>query len=114
MAKKGIPDPLERRHLVERELAPEHAEGLADAYLEAGRREEAVVFLGKAGASERLEALWEEAVDSGSVFLLRAVAEQLGRDPEPAVWERLAESARAAGLDVYAETALRQAHRSED
>ena len=114
MARSRIPNPLERRHLIERELSPEQSLGIAEAYLADERRAEAVVFLAKAGAEEKLQELSEWAVSEGDGFLLEEVVRATGSEPEPAQWERLAASARAAGKLLYAETAERQAHRSDD
>ena len=113
MAKSKIPDPIARRLLVERELSADQALAIADAYLAEDRREEAVDFLGKAGADDRLQALADEAIASGDVFLLTEISRVQGREPDSETWRRLAESARAAGKDVYAETADRHAHRSD-
>jgi hypothetical protein len=114
MAKSRIPNPLERRHLVERELSPEQASALADAYLADGRAEEAVAFLAKAGADDRLRALFEEATEAGSVFLLKQIAPLLAVEPTPDDWQRAAAAARAKGNDLYAEAAQRLANRSDD
>ncbi len=114
MAKSKIPNPLERRHLAERELSPEQATALADAYLAEGRAEEAVAFLAKAGAEDRLRALWAEAVEAGNVFLLKQIAPQLTSEPTPDEWQRVADAARANGKDFYAEAAQRLANRSDD
>ena len=114
MAKKEIPNPLERRHLVERELSPEQAAALADAYLADGRTEEAVAFLAKAGAEDRLQALWAEAAEAGSVFLLKQIAPLLASEPTSDEWQRVADAARANGKDFYAEAAQRLANRSDD
>lgn len=114
MAKSRIPGPLERRHLVERELSPAQALRIAEAYLAAERSVEAVDFLRKAGADERLEALWTEALESGDAFLLRAVATATGREPRREEWRALAEAATAAGKERYAVEAKRQAERGED
>jgi hypothetical protein len=114
MARSRIPNPLERRHLVERELSPEQAGALADAYLADGRAEEALAFLAKAGAEERLRSLWEEAAAAGNVFLLRQIAPLLSEEPSPEEWQRVADAARASGKDFYAEAALRLSRRSDD
>ena len=114
MADSKIPNPLERRHLVEQDLPVEQALGLAEAYLAEDRADEAVAFLVKAGASDRLDALAGEAVESGDLFLLRAIADGRGTEPSAGEWRRLAESARALGKDAYAESADRQANRGED
>ena len=114
MAQTKIPNSLERRHLVERELSPRHALAVAEAYLQEGRLEEAAVFLGKAGSEERLESLAREAVETGDAFLLSEISRVQGREPPAQTWQQLAESARRAGKELYAETAERQAHRSND
>lgn len=114
MAKSKIPNPLERRHLVEKELPAAQALAIAEAYLADDRRDEAVDFLAKAGETERLGALRSEAVSSGDAFLLRMVAHALGEPPEKEEWSRLAEAARSAGKERYAEEAMRQAERGEE
>lgn len=114
MARGKIPDPLERRHLVDRELAPAHAQKIADAYLEEGRSLEALDFLVKAGATARLEELRREAVADGDAFMLRVVSRALGGMPSPASWTDVASAAEAAGKQRYAEDARRQAGRGEE
>jgi hypothetical protein len=108
VAKPSIPDPLERRHLVERELEPARALAIAEAYLAEERAQEAVAFLARAQATERLEALWRQAVEQGDPFLLRDVAAALGREPDVACWRALAEAAARAGKDRYASEGRRQ------
>ncbi|MFP6641493.1 MAG: hypothetical protein VCC04_14710, partial [Myxococcota bacterium] len=71
MAKSTIPDPLKRRHLVEQELDQTQSQEIAEAYLAEGRSQEAIDFLAMAGSEEALEALADEAVASGDVFLLK-------------------------------------------
>jgi hypothetical protein len=111
VAKPGIPDPMKRRHLVEEDLDAGRALALAEAYLAEGRVVEAIVFLEKAEARDRLTALREEAVAAGDFFLLRATAGALGEEVSPAVWLRLADAAEAAGKALYAHEARRQAQR---
>jgi hypothetical protein len=111
LAKQAIPDPLERRHLVEGALEPARALKIAEAYVAGGRALEAVAFLAKAGARERIEALWQTALAEGDAFLLREVAAALGREPDAAAWRTLAENAAAAGKDRYAAEGRRQAER---
>ncbi len=113
MARSKLPNPLDRRHLVERELAPEKALRLAEAYLEEGRTVEALEFLRKAGAADRLDALRAEAIASGDAFLLRSGAAAGPRPPHPDEWRALAEAAAAAGKEVYAVEARRQADAGE-
>ena len=111
MARRAIPDPLKRRHLVESALDAGRAGAIAEAYLEEGRRLEAIDFLRKADARERLETLRDEAVEEGNVFLLRAAADALGEPPDAAAWERTAQRAAAAGREHDATEAQRQATR---
>jgi hypothetical protein len=114
MAKKKLPDPLRRRHMVEQEMDPARALQIAEAYLEEGRAIEAVSFLAKAEARERLAALQEQAVSEGDAFLLREISAALEEEMDAATWRALAEAARAAGKDRYAAEASGQAARLED
>ena len=111
MAKPTIPDPLKRRHLAEEDLDPARAVALADAYLADGRATEAIVFLEKAEASDRLAELREQAVAEGDLFLARAAAATAGEEIPAETWLRLAEAAEAAGKTRYAHEARRQAQR---
>jgi hypothetical protein len=113
MAKSAIPDPLERRHLVERELAPAQALAIAEAYLAEERVWEAIVFFGKAGATDRLAALRDAAVATGDTFLIRELTRAL-RDEVPAArWREVVAAAEGAGKDRYAAQARRLADRAE-
>ena len=114
VAQSKIPGPLERRHLIEGELSADRALALAEAYLEQGRTVEAVDFLVKAEASERLAELRRHAVAAGDVFLLRTLAEMMEEPAEQEEWTALATAAAAAGKDQYAAEAGRQAERGED
>lgn len=114
MAKPAIPEPLERRHLVERELPPPKALAIAQAYLDQGRDLEAIDFLRKAGEVDRLAELRARATAAGDAFLLRAVAAATGMPPDRAEWRALAEAAAAAGKERYALDAKRQAEREEE
>ncbi len=109
MAKTKLPDPLGRRHLIERELAPAQALKYAEAYMEEGRALEAVDFFAKADAVEPLEALRRDAIGSGDVFLLRAVAQAIGVFPDRNDWQEVARAAEAAGKERYAAEARRLA-----
>ena len=113
VARAKIPGPLERRHLVERDLAAAQALAIAEAYLADDRRVEAVDFLAKAQAGEKLGELRRSAIAEGDVFLLRAVSEAEQRAPTREDWQRLAEAADARGLERYAAEARRQAERGE-
>lgn len=114
MAKSQIPNALDRRHLVEREMAPAQAQRIADAYLAEGRTIEALDFLRKAGASERISELRREAIATGDAFLLRSVAGLASERPSPEEWSALADAAAAAGRHQYAEQARRQAQRGKE
>ena len=111
MAQTKLPDPLERRHLVERELDASQARELAEAYLAEGRSVEAVDFLSKGGARDELESLAGEAVAAGDAFLLRAIANVSGEAPSEERWRELARAAEAAGKQRYAALARQQAER---
>jgi hypothetical protein len=114
MAKSKIPDPLERRHLIERELSPAQSLRLAEAYLEQGRALEAIDFLRKAAARDRLEALRDAAIADGDLFLLLRAAQALDAPPDREAWLRLGEAAAAAGKHRYAADARRQVARVEE
>ncbi len=114
MATNKIPDPLARRHLIERDLDPAQALALAEAYLEAGRTDEAIVFLLKADAGDRLVRLMDEAVADGDAFLLKQIASASRQDPGAERWLALAEKAEQAGKLRYAETARRHARAGDE
>ena len=113
MAKSKLPDPLARRHMIERDLGAEASLRTAEVYLAEGRSLEAIEFLQKADATERLTELRAEAVRSGDAFLLRAVAGALEATPDRAEWTALADSAETAGKLHYAREARRQAGAGE-
>ncbi len=112
MAKSAIPNPLARRLLVERELAPEPALKLAEAYLAEGRVWESIAFLQKAGAQDRMAELREAAVAGGDFFLVRELTRVLGDELPSARWRATSEAAAAAGLERYAASAHRMAERA--
>ena len=111
MSRSKIPGPLERRHLIEREIAPAQALKTAEAYLAEGRALEAVEFLAKAGDEERLQELRREALEAGDLFLMRAVVAATGKAADRDEWLALAAAAEAAGKQRYAVDARRQAER---
>jgi hypothetical protein len=113
MARSKLPGALERRHLVEKDLPPERARAIAEAYLEAERLVEAVDFLRIADAGERLDELRRHAISQGDVFLARSVATAQKRDLGREDWHALAASAEGHGLESYAIEARRQAERGE-
>ncbi len=113
MAKTKIPGPLERRHLIERDLSVAQSQRIADAYLEQGREIEAVDFLRKAQAKQALDELRRQALARGDAFLLRSVTAALDREPDRDEWRTLAEAASSAGRDRYATEARRQADRGK-
>jgi hypothetical protein len=114
MAKTAIPNPLKRRHLIEQEIDSQQCLAIADAYQADGRHFEALQFLVKAGADDRIAALADEAVGSGDAFLLKQVADAQRSDPGPERWAQLAAVADDCGLERYAEMARRHARSSED
>ena len=111
MARTGeLPDPLKRRHLLEDKLDPAKALAIADLYLEEGRTNEALAFLVKAEARDRLEEMRDRAVADGDPFLLRQTCEALREEPGAERWRATAQAARAAGREAQANDAERQAH----
>lgn len=113
MAKSGIPGALERRHLIEKELAPAQAQRIADAYVADERHLEAVDFLRKLEGSAALQGMRARAVEEGDAFLLRGVATAMGERPAREEWQACATSATALGKYRYAEEARRQVERGE-
>lgn len=111
--RSAIPGPLERRHLIERDMSPEAALRIAEAYLEADRAWEAIAFLVKAGARDRLAALRDEAVRAGDAFLVREVSRALGEQPDGRMWREVAAAAERAGKERYAAQARQLADRAE-
>jgi hypothetical protein len=108
-----IPGPLDRRLLIERDLPVEKCIGLAEAYLAEGRASEAVVFLKKADARDRLAALADDAASKGDAFLFREATQALGEEPSSDRWQALLDAAEASGKQRYAETARRWANRGD-
>jgi hypothetical protein len=112
MAKQGpVPDPLARRHELEKALDPAKARAIAEAYVAEKREIEAIAFLKKAGASDALEKLAAAAIERGDAFLLREACSALGREPERDAWERLGRAAEMQGREKYAAEAKRQVER---
>jgi hypothetical protein len=114
VARSKLPDPLARRHLVERELPAAQALEIATAYLAEGRRVEAVDFLRKAAAHDRLVALRAEAIAHGDAFLLRQVAGAMSQPIARDEWQSLHRAAEATGRERYAAEARRHFERGEE
>ena len=114
MAKSKLPNAIERRHLIDRDLKPAQSLRYAEAYLEEGRDQDAIDFLVKAEATDQLEAMRKRAIDSGDVFLFRSVSTAMGVTSERDEWRSLSKAARAAGRERYADEAMGMAERSED
>jgi hypothetical protein len=113
VGRSKLPGPIERRHLIERDLSTAQALRYAEAYLAEGLEVDAIGFLVKAEATDQLDALRARAIEAGDGFLLRAVALETGAPPKPEEWKALAEGATRAGKERYAAEALRQAERGE-
>jgi hypothetical protein len=114
LAKAKIPDPIERRHLVEKDLPPAQARAIAEAYLAEDRCLEAIDFLKIAAAGDRLVELRQRSIAEGDAFLLRAVAGAQDLPPTRDDWQKLEAAAAAHGRDRYAVTARRQLERGGD
>jgi len=113
MAKSSIPDPLERRHLIVKDIDEAASMKIAEAYLLDGRNDEAIDFLVKAGATDRIEAIGEDAIETGDAFLLQSVVRITGVEAGAQKWLRCAEVAEERGKLRYAEVARRLATRGE-
>ena len=111
MAKTQIPDPMQRRHVIEKEMDAGSSLAYAEAYVEEGRVGEAIIFFVKAGAEDRLSEISNDAVRDGDAFLLKDIADATGKEPGAEVWLRLSEAASRAGKERYAEMARRHARR---
>jgi hypothetical protein len=109
MAKSRVPSPLKRRHLLEEALTPARALAIAEAYVAEGRVFDALAFLRKADAVDRLRALQADAVTAGDLFVVREIAALLGEAPDARTWNELAAAAEAAGRERYAGEARRLA-----
>jgi hypothetical protein len=110
VAHNKIPDPMARRHLLEKSMDAKQALALADAYLAEDRPWEAIAFLVKAGDSERLEDIAKQAIEAGDAFLLKGVLEAQGAEVhDPELWIRLARAAEGAGKTLYGIRARRMA-----
>jgi hypothetical protein len=109
LATTQLPDALARRHLLEGTLENDKALALGEAYLEQEREVEAVDFLARAGATDALASLRDQAAARGDVFLIRIVCRALQEEPSSAFWEAVAGAASAAGRQHDAETAQRLA-----
>jgi len=114
LAKSKIPNAIERRHLIDRELKPAVSMRYAEAYLAEGRDQDAIAFLVKAQASDVLAAMRQRANEAGDAFLYRSVCSASGVAGDRAEWRALSEAARAAGRERYANEALQMAERGED
>ncbi len=112
MARSSLPNPLERRVLLEKQLDAAQALRIAEAYLAQERVVESLAFLGRAGATERLTALRAQAVATGDAFLLREVCRELGQTPAAPEWRALSDAADAAGKVRYADQGRRQLGRT--
>ena len=111
MAKSLIPDPLARRHLLEKDLDEAALLKIAEAYVADGRVGEAVDFLFKAGATDRLREVSSDAVAAGDAFVLQTIVRLTGDELDSEIWLRCADKAEELGKLRYAETARRQAAR---
>ncbi len=113
MAKSQIPNPMARRHLIEREMTAERSRAVADAYLAEGRASEALAFVAKAEDWALAGELADRAVAEGDAFLLTQLAAILPEPPDAARWLELADVAEGLGKARYAEMARRAARSSE-
>ncbi len=114
MAKPIIPNPLDRRHLIEKPMDQNACLKIAEAYMEEGRVDEAIDFFAKAEATDRLESIRADAIETGNSFVVQSVSRVTGDEVASEQWLRCAEVAEAQGMLRYAEVARRQATRGVD
>ena len=108
MAKPKVPDPLKLRHLLESQSGAA-AGRTAEACLAAGQTIDAIEFLVLADDTEKLEAVRQQAISSGDVFLLRALVRATGVAVETGQWQATADAAAASAKHRYAPDARRLA-----
>jgi hypothetical protein len=113
VGKTNLPGPIERRHLIERELSAAQALRHAEAYLEAECDIDALAFLLKAEATDQLQAMRARAIEAGDVFLLRSVASAMDEAPSAEEWKAVSDAAARTGKARYSTQALQQAGRGE-
>lgn len=111
MARSKIPNALNRRVLIEKQMSEAQMLQVAEAYLAEGRAMESLDFLAKANAREKLAELRAGAVESGDVFMLRATARAMAESPTREEWGAIERSASAAGRELDAASAQRQLER---
>ena len=109
MAKSKTPNPLNRRHLVARDLSQAQAMAYAEAYLAEGRILEAIDFLVMAKAEEKLREVRQQMLEAGDAFGFRVISEAAGIQAKPDEWEILARHAETQGKLLYAAQAQRNA-----
>jgi len=100
--RKVIPDYQKKQTLlyVERRDPAELA-GYGDLYLEEGRTADALEFYQVARYTPGLERLQEMATAAGDVMLSQQAMKALGRQIEPADWDRVGEQAFALGKYLF-------------
>jgi hypothetical protein len=114
LAKIPIPLPLERRHLIEKDIPAAQAVAIAQAYLDDDRVSEAIAFLVKGEATDELDALAKQFADAGDAFLVKQLLDASGRELDSTGWLAVAASAEAAGKEFYAEMARRHARSADE
>ena len=113
MAQTKVPDPLKLQQLLGSQSGAAAARTAA-ACLAAGQTIDAIGFLVLADDTEKLEAVRQQAISSGDVFLLRALVRATGVAVETEQWQATADAAEASGKLHYAADARRLAESTSD
>ncbi len=102
----NLPTTLEKRELLYGKGAdPATLSAHGDAYLRAGKPDEAVHFFHKIADWTRLEKLAGTALEEGDFFTFSLARKLLGKPPGADEWTRLARMARQAGKEAFARRA---------
>jgi len=91
-----------RKILYDSEISSDRLRALAELFAEAGHLSDAVEVYKKAGGSEHLEALLDEAVKEGDAFLCEQISSALGRSLAEEQWAEVGRQAMEKGKFSYA------------
>ncbi len=105
-----LPDYREKQRLLYGDkVQPELVRKTAKNLLAAGALNDAAEFFHRVEDSKALEAIAEQALEEGDLFLFDKVYRQLGRQPTPELYDRLGQRALATGKLQFAAQAFTKA-----
>ncbi len=114
MAKGGAWGCLDRRDLLnEPSASPQKLLKAANDHLEADLMYDAIDFLARAGAGDRIVELAEAAAGEGDLFLYLHALKAAQKEPEAQTLKNLADEARRKGWQLFADKAAALAGRAE-